>query len=165
MNKCKYIYILKILRMRLVTSRCWHDCDPVSAQFQYPGSDQCQQSVPFWLAWLWANAGGVGSVSVPRLGPVLAMCYNSLRHDCGPIPAVLAAGLGPVYLGRFWGVIHLMSMPSLATAAGPSYFFRPAGSRPLSGQTALATWDPTQFINNVHELSFTINYTVLFIPL
>ncbi|XP_016394538.1 uncharacterized protein LOC107728774 [Sinocyclocheilus rhinocerous] len=26
------------------------------------------------------------------------------------MPAVLAAGLGPVYLGRFWGVIHPMSM-------------------------------------------------------
>ncbi len=54
--------------------------------------------------------------------------------------AVLAAGLGPVYLGRFWGVIHPMSMPSLATTAGPSYFFRPAGSGPLSVQTVLATW-------------------------
>ncbi len=51
------------------------------------------------------------------------------------MPAVLAAGLGPVYFGRFWGVIHPMSMPSLATAAGPSYFFRPARSGPLSGQT------------------------------
>ncbi len=59
------------------------------------------------------------------------------------MPAVLAAGLGPVYLGRFWGVIHPMSMPSLATAAGPSYFFWPAGSGPLSGQTILATWELT----------------------
>ncbi len=92
------------------------------AQFQYPVLDQCRLSVPFW-----PNAGGVGPVSVPRLGPVPAKCLNCCRCDCGPMPAVLTAGLGPVYLGRFWGVIHPMSRPSLATAAGPSYFFRPAG--------------------------------------
>ncbi len=80
------------------------------------------------------------SVSVPRLGPVLAKCFDSCWRDCDPMPAVLAAGLGPLYLGRFWGVIHPMSMPSLATAAGPSYFIRPAGSGPLPGQTVLATW-------------------------
>ncbi len=131
--------------MRL-PARCRHDCDPVSAQFLHPVSDQYWLSVPFWLAWLWPNAGGVGSVSVPRLGPVLAKCFISRRCDCGPMPAVLAAGLGPVYLGRFWGVIHPMSMPSLATAARPSYFFWSAGSGPLSGQTVLATWDGFDFI-------------------
>ncbi len=72
----------------------WHDWDPVS--------EQCRLSLSFWLAWLWPNAGGVGSVSVPRLGQVLASVFISRRCDCGPMPAVLAAGLRPVYLGRFW---------------------------------------------------------------
>ncbi len=56
------------------------------------------------------------------------------------MPAVLAAGFRPVYLGLFWGVIHSMSMPSLATATRPSYFFRADGSGPLLGQTVLDTW-------------------------
>ncbi len=51
------------------------------------------------------------------------------------MPAVLAAGFRPVYLGLFWGVIHPMSMLSLATATGPSYFFQVDRSGPLLGQT------------------------------
>ncbi len=42
----------------------------------------------FSSVWLWPNAGGVGSVSVPRLGPVLAKCFISRRCDCGPMPLV-----------------------------------------------------------------------------
>ncbi len=70
-----------------------------------------------------AHAGGVDSVLVPSLGPVLAKCLISRRCDCGPMPAVLA------------------------TAAGPSYFFRPAGCGPLSGQTVLATWDVATYLH------------------
>ncbi len=44
----------------------------------------------FSSVWLWPNAGGVGSVSVPRLGPVLAKCFISRRCDCGPMPLVSA---------------------------------------------------------------------------
>ncbi len=56
------------------------------------------------------------------------------------MPAVLAAVFRPVYLGLFWGVIHSVSMPSLATATRPSYFFQADGSGPLLGQTVLDTW-------------------------
>ncbi len=61
-------------------------------------------------------------MSVPRLGPVLAKCFNCCRCDCGPMPAVLAAGLGPMYLGRFWSVIHAMSMPSPRQPSGKDHW-------------------------------------------
>ncbi len=38
------------------------------------------------------------------------------------MPAVLAAGLGPMYLGRFWSVIHAMSMPSPRQPSGKDHW-------------------------------------------
>lgn len=109
----------------------------VSAEFQYPVSDQCQLSVPFLLVWLWPIASTVGTVLVPRLGP--------LPSKCSILVCVIVA-----QWWQFWqpdtdqciwadsGASFIESILSLAT--GPSYFFRPSGSGPLSCWTVLSTW-------------------------
>ncbi|KAK9528078.1 hypothetical protein VZT92_014574 [Zoarces viviparus] len=43
-----------------------------------------------------------------ELGPMLAL----VSFDYGPVTAVSAPGIGPVYSARFWGVIHAEPQPS-----------------------------------------------------